>query len=160
LEAVDLSGSMHKKIRALSGGMRQRVALAASLLGRPDLLVLDEPASGLDPDQRIRLRSIISDHGRTGNVILSTHHTSEVAAFCQRVVVVLEGAIRFDGTPAELAALAEGRVWSGVDSPDGGDPSWVAADGTTRAIGDPPSGADLLEPTIDDGYLLLARGRA
>lgn len=160
LEAVDLTGVMHKKIRSLSGGMRQRVALAAALLGTPDLLLLDEPASGLDPEQRLRLRSILSAHGRTGTVLLSTHHTAEVAAFCQRVVVVLDGSIRFDGTPADLAALAEGRVWRGLDRPGGDEPSWVAADGTMRAIGDPPADADLLDPTIDDGYLLLARGRA
>lgn len=166
LEAVDLTAVMHKKIRSLSGGMRQRVALAAALLGTPDLLVLDEPASGLDPDQRLRLRSVLSAHGRTGTVLLSTHHTAEVAAFCQRVVVVLDGTVRFDGTPAELTAVAEGRVWRGPDAAEapveprghGGSRSWVSADGTTRSIGEPPPGADLLDPTLDDGYLLLARG--
>ena len=159
LDAVDLTGVMHKKIRSLSGGMRQRVALAAALLGAPELLVLDEPASGLDPDQRMRLRSILSSHGQTGTVILSTHHTSEVAAFCQRVVVILDGAVRFDGSPNELASLAEGRVWRGLEGATGDEPAWVAADGTMRSIGEPPSGADLLDPTIDDGYLLLSRGR-
>lgn len=168
LEEVDLTAVMHKKIRSLSGGMRQRVALAAALLGTPDLLVLDEPASGLDPDQRLRLRSILSSHGRRSTVLLSTHHTAEVAAFCQRVVVVLDGTVRFDGTPSKLAAVAEGRVWrspdvteaAGVPAGRAAPRSWVAADGTTRSIGTPPTGADLLEPTLDDGYLLLARDGA
>lgn len=158
LAAVGLVDAMHKKVRALSGGMRQRVALACALLGAPDLLVLDEPASGLDPDQRLQLRSVLSAHGQTGTVLLSTHHTTEVAAFCQRVLVLLDGTIRFDGTPAALAGLADGQVW--VDRSGTRDPgrSWVSADGTVRAIGSPPSGAELLDPTIDDGYLLLARG--
>src|SRR5690606_21142733 len=104
-------------------------ALAAALLGSPELLVLDEPASGLDPDQRMHLRSILSAHGRTGTVVLSTHHTAEVAAFCQRVLVVLQGEVRFDGTPAELARVAEGRVWSDPTGRAGDRHSWVAADG-------------------------------
>ncbi len=160
LGAVGLTDAMHKKVRTLSGGMRQRVAIACTLLGAPDLLVLDEPASGLDPDQRLQLRSILSAHGQTGTVLLSTHHTTEVAAFCQRVLVLLDGTIRFDGTPTGLAGLAEGHVW--VDRSGTHDPgrSWISADGTVRAIGDPPPGAELLEPTIDDGYLLLARGLA
>jgi ABC-2 type transport system ATP-binding protein len=158
LAAVALDDAMHQKVRTLSGGMRQRVALACSLLGAPDLLVLDEPASGLDPDQRLQLRSVLSAHGQTGTVVLSTHHTTEVAAFCQRVLVLLDGRIRFDGTPADLARLADGQVW--VDRSGTHDPtrSWVSADGTVRAIGSPPAGAELLAPTIDDGYLLLARG--
>jgi ABC-2 type transport system ATP-binding protein len=158
LAAVGLTDAMHKRVRALSGGMRQRVALACALLGAPDLLILDEPASGLDPDQRLQLRSVLSAQGQTGTVLLSTHHTTEVAAFCQRVLVLLDGTIRFDGTPADLARLASGHVW--VDRSGTHDPtrSWVSADGTVRAIGSPPEGADLLEPTIDDGYLLLARG--
>lgn len=158
LGAVGLSDAMHKKVRALSGGMRQRVAIACALIGAPELLILDEPASGLDPDQRLQLRSVLSAHGQSGTVLLSTHHTTEVAAFCQRVLVLLEGTIRFDGTPADLARLADGHVW--VDRSGTHDPtrSWVSADGTVRAIGDPPAGAELLEPTIDDGYLLLARG--
>ena len=112
LEAVDLADVMHKKIRALSGGMRQRVALASAMLGSPRLLVLDEPAAGLDPEQRLRLRSILSDAGRDGTVVLSTHHTDEVAALCHRVVVLLGGRVRFVGSPAELAGIAAGGCGS------------------------------------------------
>jgi ABC-2 type transport system ATP-binding protein len=81
----DVSG---KKIRALSGGMRRRVALAQSLLGDPELLVLDEPTAGLDPEQRLRFRDVVSRVGEGRTVILSTHQTEDVAALCHRVVVI------------------------------------------------------------------------
>lgn len=154
LAAVGLEDVMHRKIRQLSGGMKQRVALAAALIGRPELLVLDEPATGLDPEQRLGLRSLISE-SRT--VLMSTHNVSEVSALCQRVHVVFAGRIQFTGTPAELAGLAAGRVWED----DRQDPmairSWQTATGSFRHLGDPPDGADQVEPTLDDGYLLLAR---
>ena len=80
-----------KKVRALSGGMRRRLALAQALLGRPDLLVLDEPTVGLDPEQRIRFRDLVSEAGHGRTVLLSTHQTEDVAAVCSHVVVVNHG---------------------------------------------------------------------
>jgi ABC-2 type transport system ATP-binding protein len=154
LAAVELEDVMHKKIRTLSGGMRQRVALAAAMLGDPDLLVLDEPANGLDPDQRLRLRSLLSQ-ART--VLMSTHNISEVSALCHRVFVVFSGRIRFAGTPAELAGLAAGRVWEDDRQDPDAIRSWLTATGTYRHLGDPPTGATTVDPTLDDGYLLLAR---
>lgn len=160
LEAVGLTDVMHKKVRKLSGGTRHRVAIAAALLGAPPLLVLDEPGEGLDPEHRLQLRSVLSDAGRTGTVVVSTHQTTEVAALCREVVVLLRGRVRFTGTPAALAAQAEGRVWL-ADRPD---PraltSWVTAEGATRNIGVPPPQADLVPPTLDDGYLLVAHADA
>lgn len=154
LQSVGLQDVMHKKIRRLSGGMRQRVALACAMIGSPDLLVLDEPANGLDPDQRLQLRSLLS---QSQTVLMSTHNISEVSALCQQVHVMFSGRIRFTGTPGELADLATGRVWED----DRQDPlairSWVTATGTYRHLGDPPSGAAVVTPTLDDGYLLLAR---
>jgi ABC-2 type transport system ATP-binding protein len=155
LVAFGMSDVMHKRIRRMSGGMRQRVALAASLLGAPRLLVLDEPAAGLDPDARLQLRSVLSEAGAVGTVIVSTHQTAEVAAFCQRVLVMTNGRIVFSGAPAELADVARGRVWIADHAGSAAVRSWIAPDGTTRNIGEPPSGAELAEPTIDDGYLLL-----
>lgn len=155
LGAVDLTDQMHKKIRRLSGGTRQRVGLAAALLGRPALLILDEPAAGLDPDQRLRLRSVLSEAGTVGTVVLSTHQTAEVAAFCQRVIVVHAGCVVFSGAPSELADLADGRVWVDDHADPGSVRAWVTSDGSTRNVGEPPPGAQLSAPTIDDGYLLL-----
>jgi ABC-2 type transport system ATP-binding protein len=154
LESVGLQDVMHKKIRTLSGGMKQRVALAASMLGNPDLLVLDEPANGLDPEQRLQLRSLLS---QSQTVLMSTHNISEVAALCQVVYVMFSGRIRFTGTPAELAALAAGRVWEDDHQDQQAIRSWVTATGSYRHLGEPPAGAQVVDPTLDDGYLLLAR---
>ncbi len=154
LDAVNLKAEMHRKIKSLSGGMRRRVGFAQALLGSPDLLVLDEPTAGLDPEQRLRFRELVSDTaGRT--VLLSTHQTEDVAALCSRVVVLLEGGIAFDGTPAGLAGLALDRVWLDDRRHPDALLSWQTGTGECRNIGDPPDAATIVAPTIEDGYLLL-----
>jgi len=158
LEAVGLADRMHQKIKSLSGGMRQRVALAAALLGSPELLVLDEPATGLDPEQRLELRALLSASARRGTVLLSTHNTTEVAALCQHVVVMRTGRVLFQGTPAQLRDVAAGRVWEEADQDARAQRSWMTAEGSWRHLGDPPAGVTVASPTLDDGYLLLAAG--
>ena len=154
LESVGLTDVMHQKIRRLSGGMKQRVALAAAMVGSPDLLVLDEPANGLDPDQRLQMRSLLS---QSSSVMMSTHNISEVGALCQSVYVMFSGRVRFAGTPAELAGLALGRVWEDDSQDPRAIRSWMTATGAFRHLGEPPAGAQVVDPTLDDGYLFLAR---
>ncbi|MGW1620459.1 ABC transporter ATP-binding protein [Streptomyces sp. NPDC002172] len=155
LDQVGLADVRGKRIKRLSGGMRQRVALAAALVGGPRFLVLDEPTVGLDPEQRMRFRELIAEAGEGRTVLLSTHQTEDVAMLCNRVVVLAEGRVRFDGTPAQLTARAAGRVWSSTERAAGARAGWRTGTGTFRNVGDPPSGADLLEPTLEDGYLLV-----
>jgi ABC-2 type transport system ATP-binding protein len=155
LEAVGLGDRMHKRIRTLSGGMQQRVALAAALIGTPDLLVLDEPATGLDPEQRIALRSVLTETAQRGCVVLSTHNTAEVAALCHHVLVMDRGRICWSGTPAELVAAAEGMVWESPRDEPTALRSWVTGPGSRRHLGNPPPGARVLQATLDDGYLLV-----
>ena len=155
LGLVGLTEVAGKKIKTLSGGMKRRVVLAQALLGDPDLLVLDEPTAGLDPEQRLRFRELLSDVSGDAVVVLSTHQTEDVAAVCNRVVVIHEGAVRFDGTTQALAEQARGRVWLADTRAAGSVLSWRTADQRHRNIGDAPTGAELVEPTIDDGYLLL-----
>ena len=156
LTLVGLEAVMHKRISQLSGGMRRRVGIAQSLLGRPDLLVLDEPTAGLDPEQRLRFRELLGTEAAGATVLLSTHQTDDVAALCQHVVVLLGGQIRFTGTPSGLAALARDRVWLASDRDPRAELAWVTGEGRIRHIGEPPAGAQLVEPTVEDGYLVLA----
>ncbi len=160
LTLVGLESVMDRKIKALSGGMRRRVALAQALLGDPDILVLDEPTAGLDPEQRLRFREIVSERAADRTVLLSTHQTEDVAAMCPRVVVMLDGRALFEGTPRDLADNAAGRVWLSSDRSPAARLSWRNADGAHRNIGDAPAGAELVAPTLEDGYLLLVGERA
>ena len=163
LAAADLAAQARKRIRTLSGGMRRRLGLAQALLGEPGLLVLDEPAAGLDPEQRLRFRELLSRLPDDPVVLLATHQVEDVTAICGRVVVLLAGQVRFAGTPAELAALAQDRVWVADARHDGAALSWRSGDGRWRHIGhQPPAGAEPVTPTAEDGYLLLsgAVGRA
>ena len=160
LSLVGLEQVSDRKIKALSGGMRRRVALGQALLGDPDLLVLDEPTAGLDPEQRLRFREIVSERSVDRTVILSTHQTEDVAALCPRVFVMDEGRALFDGTPRDLAEVARGRVWLAGERAANAHLSWRTGEGKHRNIGDAPTGAELVDPTVEDGYLLLVGHRA
>ena len=96
IERVGLMPEKHKHIRELSKGYRQRVGLAQALLGDPDLLILDEPTTGLDPNQLVEIRSLIRSLGRDRTVILSTHIMQEVREMCDRVVILDHGQVKAD----------------------------------------------------------------
>ena len=159
LELVGLADVSQRKVKALSGGMRRRVALAQALLGDPSFLVLDEPTAGLDPEQRLRFRELVSELAHDRIVLLSTHQTEDVAALCRHVVVLADGSTRFSGTPRELAQLARGRVWLADERATQAQLSWRTAEGRHRHVGVAPPGAELAEPTLEDGYLMLLGAR-
>ena len=96
IDRVGLVPERHKHIRELSKGYRQRVGLAQALLGNPELLILDEPTTGLDPNQLVEIRSLIRDLGKERTVILSTHIMQEVREMCDRVVILDHGEIKAD----------------------------------------------------------------
>jgi len=156
LGLVDLADLAGKRVSKLSGGQRRRVGLAQALLGDPALLVLDEPTTGLDPAQRATLRRTLSVAARQSSVLLSTHQTEDVAALCERVVVLAAGRIRFDGTVLDLVRSAEGQVWHTEEEVPGAAISWRTGSGRHRVVGgDPPPGAEPAEPTLEDAYLLM-----
>ena len=105
IELVGLTPERHKHIRELSKGYRQRVGLAQALLGDPQLLILDEPTTGLDPNQLVEIRSLIRDLGKDRTVILSTHIMQEVSAMCDRVVILDHGVMRADRLVNEVKDL-------------------------------------------------------
>jgi ABC-2 type transport system ATP-binding protein len=109
VEVCGLEGEKHKKIGELSKGYRQRVGLAQALIHDPEVLVLDEPTTGLDPNQIVEIRELIRNIGREKTVILSSHILAEVEATCDRILIINKGKIVADGTSGELRKKAEGR---------------------------------------------------
>ena len=110
LEAVNLTHAAHKKIGTFSGGMRQRVLLASSMLGKPQVLILDEPTAGLDPEERIRIRNDIAELARDRIVLLATHVVSDIACIAKQVLLIRSGKVIAFDTPQNLLANAEGKI--------------------------------------------------
>lgn len=110
LECTNMMEQKKVRIRSLSGGQRQRVGIAQALLGNPHLIILDEPTVGLDPEERVKFRNIFSEIAQDKIILLSTHIVEDVQAVCNRVLVIHDGMILFDGTPSALIAQAENHV--------------------------------------------------
>ncbi len=104
VEQINLGGVMHQPIETLSKGFKRRVGLAQAILHDPEVLILDEPTDGLDPNQKHEVRSLIKDMAATKAIVISTHILEEVNAVCSRAIIIAKGKLLFSGTPAELAA--------------------------------------------------------
>jgi len=158
LALVGMERFGRRRIRGLSGGFRQRLAIAQALLGSPELLILDEPTAGLDTEQRLRFRELLSNLPGDPVIVLSTHQADDIAAICPRVVVMLDGQVRFAGTPAALAESAAGHVWTADQRNESAHLSWRDGDARWRHIGDhPPADHEAAKPTVEDGYLMLSQ---
>jgi ABC-type multidrug transport system ATPase subunit len=168
LAEVGLGERKHEKIGGYSGGMRQRVAVARTLLRQPPIIIVDEPTVGLDPRERIRFRNLLAKLAEGRVVLFSTHVVEDVAVSCQRVIVMRKGRIVYDGGPAELAAMADGKIWEvrlgAGQQPELPKESKVVdqvpeAGGGVRlrvlCASQPHPAARSIEPVIEDGYLKL-----
>lgn len=111
LSEVNLTGVAKRRVGGYSGGMRQRLGIAQALLGDPKLVIVDEPTAGLDPEERIRFRNLLTRLSGDRTVLLSTHIVGDIEASCAQVAVLNQGQLIFFGTPEALTARAEGRVW-------------------------------------------------
>jgi ABC-2 type transport system ATP-binding protein len=109
VERVDLGNKAKAKLRTLSGGMLRRVGIAQAIVNDPEVLLMDEPTAGLDPEQRVTFRALLRDLGENTTVVVSTHLVEDVGAACSEVVLMHEGRFAFRGTPDELVARGEGH---------------------------------------------------
>jgi ABC-2 type transport system ATP-binding protein len=167
LELTNLHGAADRRLGGFSGGMRQRVGIAQALLGDPRLLIVDEPTVGLDPEERVRFRNLLSEiaHGRV--VMLSTHIVSDVEAVASRIAVLRQGRLLAAATPEDLLSRAAGRVFSAVVSSERLLEAQAAvrvsglvrrADGVhVRYVAERAAlpGSVSAEPTLEDAYLAL-----
>ena len=107
IERVDLGGRARAKLRTLSGGMQRRAGIAQAIVNEPELLLLDEPTAGLDPEQRVAFRALLRNLGERATVIVSTHLVEDVGAACTEVALMDAGKVVFQGTPDELTSRGE-----------------------------------------------------
>jgi ABC-2 type transport system ATP-binding protein len=112
LNQTNLWAVRNKSIAGFSGGMRQRFGIAQALIGNPELIIVDEPTAGLDPEERNRFLNLLAGIGENIVVILSTHIVDDVADLCPRMAVLANGRVQLEGAPIELIAQTKGRVWT------------------------------------------------
>ena len=172
LELVNLTEARHRALGGFSGGMRQRVGIAQALLNDPQLLIVDEPTAGLDPEERVRFRNLLTELASERIVVLSTHIVSDVEAVAARILLLAGGTLKADGSPEQLLELVRGKVWElSVRSEDleRAKQVWQVS-GTMRrgnavqlrvvSATPPRDDAAPVEPSLEDAYLwVLARSR-
>ncbi|MFC7846659.1 ABC transporter ATP-binding protein [Streptomyces sp. NPDC057382] len=117
VERVGLADRLDTKIKTLSGGMVRRAGIAQALVNEPELLLLDEPTAGLDPEQRVEFRALLRDVGTTAAVIVSTHIVEDVAAACSEVTLMESGRVAYRGTTSELTAIGMDAVHEAAGNP-------------------------------------------
>lgn len=111
LDVMGLTEVRDRKAKKLSGGMTRRLGIAQALIGDPKVLIIDEPTTGLDPEERIKFRNLLADISLNKIIILSTHIVSDISSTCQNIALLDNGKIVFEGNPLELVKMAEGHVW-------------------------------------------------
>lgn len=169
LHEVNLTSKANEKIKTFSHGMKQRVGIAQAFMGNPKLVILDEPTVGLDPEEKLRFRNLLSKEGLNKSILLSTHVVTDIESSCYEIAVLKKGELLLDATVEELKELACGKVWEGT-VPSGylenmAEDTILCSEhlGSTvhaRVLADekPFYGAKMLEPSLEDGYLALLGG--
>ena len=167
LEQVNLKENVRTKVKALSGGMKRRLGIAQALLNNPQILIVDEPTAGLDPEERIRFRNLLSEFAEDRIVILSTHISSDVESSCENIGVLDNGRMIWSGGTEELVKQAEGKVYLILAAKKKDKLikekytvlNIIASGSGTqyRVLSDiPPEEKHILQaPTLEDGYMYL-----
>lgn len=165
LASVGLTGVAGRKVSTLSGGMVRRLGVAQALVGRPKLLIVDEPTVGLDPEERIKFRGMLQELEGDVTVILSTHIVADISSTCTGIALLDRGRILFSGAPSDLLKKAEGKTWEMEVSPSELDAvkanySIVTTSGKAdrtkvRVVGEAAGTASMkpVRPTLEDAYI-------
>ena len=163
LELVNLAEQRTVKGRKLSGGMIRRLGIAQALLGKPELIIFDEPTTGLDPEERMRFKNIIRRIGKESTVLMSTHIVEDVEAVCDRILIMKEGSIVASGTQEEISRYAEGKVYEFPRTKQVN--TWfvvkeIMKDGEEyiRILTNDEMEVEAIQPAIEDGYLCVLKG--
>lgn len=168
LEKTGLLPHQKKKMRQLSGGMKRRVGLIQAMLGEPEFLIVDEPTTGLDPEERVRIRNLLVDFAKGRTVLFSTHVVEDIAATCSNLAVMRKGTFLYTGTVQDLLNHAKGKIWmaavSGEDEARGLEAKYhitskqYTEEGmTVKMISDTRPAVPCTQPqiTLEDAYLYL-----
>jgi ABC-type multidrug transport system ATPase subunit len=173
LERVNLTAEARRKVKEYSGGMRQRLGIAQAIAGSPELVIVDEPTAGLDPEERIRFYRLLAELAQSCTIILSTHIVEDVATLCPRFAAIRAGALLATTTPRAAREAIEGTIYEGEATREE-----LAAlsrtacvtqahlvEGRNRirlhvAAGPPPEGFRSVPPSLEDAYLLLMQSHA
>jgi ABC-2 type transport system ATP-binding protein len=168
LDMVGLTEAAGRKIKGFSGGMKRRVGIAQALVNDPQLLIVDEPTAGLDPEERIRFRNLLVNLAADRTVLLSTHIVEDIGQTCRDLAVIARGKVLFRGSPAQLMQAAAGHVWTlttaSLEKPNHGltiVSMLHLAEGTQyrlvgEALQDHPE-AQVVQPGLEDGYVWLMK---
>lgn len=166
IELVGLQDKLDKKVKTLSGGMIRRLGVAQALLGEPDIIIFDEPTAGLDPEERLRFKNIVSKLEGERTIIISTHIVEDVENLCDELVIINNGTVAAQGTCAEIETAAEGKVYEIEDSRLGelSEPYFIQRQferdskrmtAVLSALAQPAAAS--VSPRVEDGYICITK---
>ncbi|ARP44640.1 putative ABC transporter ATP-binding protein YxlF (plasmid) [Geobacillus thermodenitrificans] len=167
LDNVNLLEQRNKKVKHLSGGMVRRLGIAQALIGNPEILIVDEPTAGLDIQERVRFRKLLRKVSKGRHIVISSHIVEDLETICDRLSVIKQGKILFEGSRAEMISLVEGMIWEKEVTadelefiPDESLISTKELEGNYKVrlfSKQPPQKAESVSPTIEDAYLYIMK---
>lgn len=170
LEIVHLQDIHKAKTKTLSGGMKRRLGIAVAMIGDPEVLIVDEPTAGLDPEERIRVRNMLSDFGKTKTVLLSTHIVEDIQLSCKSLSILNKGKLIYSGAVKDVIKEADGYVWN-LNVNFGESEQYMDKYNVISSIVDedkislrilskekPSLNANNVFPTLEDAYMKLIKG--